>query len=90
MVAIISPPAWSLLTLSSINALPERPGGSLLSTIIVNPNPNSASLLDLPPIATTRMMLERAQALYGLTLTATGALSRAETRAIFGAMADAT
>ncbi|ACA19865.1 hypothetical protein M446_5557 [Methylobacterium sp. 4-46] len=86
MVAIISPPAWSLLTRSSINALLDRPGGSPPSAITIRPDPNSASLLDLPLIATTRMMLERAQVLGGLTLTATGALSRADTRAIFDAI----
>ena len=37
-------------------------------------------------VGTTRLMIQRAQALAGLTLTATGALSRADVRALFDAM----
>ncbi|GJE44357.1 hypothetical protein AEGHOMDF_3545 [Methylobacterium soli] len=40
----------------------------------------------VPLLATTRLLIERAQVCGGLTLTATGALSRADTRAIFDVM----
>ena len=45
-----------------------------------------AEVANVPLVATTRLMIERAQASDGLSLTATGALSRADTRAIFDAL----
>jgi hypothetical protein len=56
------------------------------SGITINPKLEGARLADVPLLASTRLMIERAQALGGLTLTATGALSRADVLAIFDAM----
>lgn len=77
------PPAWSLLKPASIVALVSHSQGRMpealsIRTTLVPP--------DAAIVATTRLMIERAVTVGGLTLTATGALSRADTRAVFDAM----
>jgi hypothetical protein len=79
-------PVWSLLTRQSLDALLERAHSGMPAAITINPELESARLSGMPLIATTGLMIERAQALGGIMLTATGALSRADTRAIFEAM----
>ncbi|CAO4152559.1 hypothetical protein DHODJN_18500 [Methylorubrum extorquens] len=56
------------------------------AAISIAPEVDRASLSGVPLLGTTRLLIERAQALGGLTLTATGALSRTDTRAIFDVM----
>ena len=56
------------------------------AAISVAPDLSGGDIANVPLVATTRLVLERAHALGGLTLTATGALSRTDVRAIFDAM----
>nr|WP_049961876.1 hypothetical protein [Methylobacterium sp. B34] len=56
------------------------------AAIAVAPDLSGDDAANVPLVATTRLMLERAHARGGLTLTATGALSRVDVRAVFDAM----
>ncbi|WP_458441603.1 hypothetical protein [Methylorubrum extorquens] len=86
MSVVDLPPVWSLLTRHSLDALLERADSSMPAAISIAPEFDRASLSGVPLLGTARLLIERAQALGGLTLTATGALSRIDTRAIFDAM----
>lgn len=79
-------PAWSLLTPSGIAGLLARPNGGSPETIRLGSNLDEISAAGMPLLATLSLMLPRAQASGGLTLTATHALSRADTRALFDAL----
>jgi hypothetical protein len=79
-------PAWSLLTPSGIAGLLARPNGGPPETIRLGSNLDATSAAGMPLLATLSLMLARAQASGGLTLTATHALSRADTRALFDAL----
>lgn len=86
MTTLTELPIWTLLRRASLDALLLRRGDTLPVAIAVAPDLSGADVANVPLIATTRLMLERAHALSGLTLTATGTLSRADVRAIFDAM----
>ncbi|MGH1589021.1 hypothetical protein ACRBEV_12460 [Methylobacterium phyllosphaerae] len=75
-------PAWSLLTRSGVAGLLARPNNGPPSTIRLGANLDAISAAEMPLLATLRLMIARAQANGGLTLTATHALSRADTRAV--------
>lgn len=77
------PPAWSLLKPASIVALVSHSKGGMPEALSIRPGLIPA---DTAIVSTTRLMIERAVNEGGLTLTATGALSRADTRAVFDAM----
>ena len=79
-------PAWTLLTRASLDALLVGPDGSMPEALMLHSSLPGAEIANVPLVATTRLMIERAQANDGLSLTATGALSRVDTRAIFDAM----
>ncbi|KAB1077159.1 hypothetical protein [Methylobacterium soli] len=79
-------PAWSLLSRTSLDALLASQGGAAPETIAIQPSVTDIDVGTVPLLATTRLLIERAQVCGGLTLTATGALSRADTRAIFDVM----
>ena len=79
-------PIWTLLIRPSFDALLLGRGEEMPRAITIAPDLDGASVVDTPLLATTRLMIQRAQAPGGLTLTATGALSRADVRAIFDAM----
>ncbi|MGH1589009.1 hypothetical protein ACRBEV_12400 [Methylobacterium phyllosphaerae] len=79
-------PACSLLTPSGIAALLARPNGGPPETIRLGSNLDETSAAEMQLLATLSLMLNRAQASGGLTLTATHALSRADTRALFDAL----
>ncbi len=83
MSEIVSLPAWSLLARSSVAGLLARPNGGPPTTIRLGANLDPISAAGMQMLATTRLMLSRAQTNGGLTLTATHALSRADTRALF-------
>ncbi|MCJ2022099.1 hypothetical protein MKK84_32650 [Methylobacterium sp. E-065] len=53
---------------------------------VITVDATADAAITAPLVGTTRLMIQRAQALAGLTLTATGALSRADVRALFDAM----
>ena len=84
MSTLTHPPVWSLLTHASLDALLELSAGGMPEVITVDATADAAMTASL--VGTTRLMIQRAQALAGLTLTATGALSRADVRALFDAM----
>ncbi|KQO66332.1 hypothetical protein ASF22_20555 [Methylobacterium sp. Leaf87] len=84
MTTLTHPPVWSLLTHASLDALLDRPGRGMPEVIAIDAGGDAA--MAAPLVATTRQMIERAQAHTGLTLTATGALCRADVRAMFDAM----
>lgn len=84
MTTLTHPPVWSLLTHSSLDALLDRPGVGMPEVIAIDAGGDAA--IAAPLVATTRLMIDRAKALSGLTLTATGALSRADVRALFDAL----
>lgn len=86
MTMLAELPAWTLLRRASLDALLLRRGDTLPAAIAVALDHNSNDVAKVPLVATTRLIVERAHALGGLTLTATGALSRADVRAIFDAM----
>ncbi|WP_156647849.1 hypothetical protein [Methylobacterium sp. Leaf87] len=67
-----------------MDSLLDLPGGGMPEVITVDATADHAMAAQL--VGTTRLMIQRAQALAGLTLTATGALSRADVRALFDAM----
>lgn len=85
MTTLADLPIWTLLTRPSLNAL-RCLDRSMPAVISVASGLDTISLANVPLLATTRSMIKRALALGGLTLTATGALSRADVRAIFDAM----
>jgi hypothetical protein len=75
-------PAWSLLTRSGVAGLLARPNNGPPPTIRLGSDLDAISAAEMPLLATLRLMIARAQANGGLTLTATHALSRADTRAV--------
>jgi len=77
-------PAWTLLERKSIAAL-LTPEPRLPSAIQVARTVPPAEVAAAPIIRATRALIEHAQTADGLTLTAGGALSRADTRALFDA-----
>lgn len=79
-------PAWSLLTRSSVAGLLGRPDGGLPPALRLGSNLDAISAARMPLLVTLRLMLARAQETGGLMLTATHALSRADTRALFDAL----
>ncbi|GJE09516.1 hypothetical protein FOHLNKBM_0540 [Methylobacterium longum] len=79
-------PAWSLLTRSGVAGLLARPNNGPPPTIRLGSDLDAISAAEMPLLATLRLMIARAQANGGLTLTATHALSRADTRALFDAL----
>ena len=84
MSTLTHPPVWGLLTHASLDALLELSAGGMPGVITVDATADHA--MAAPRVAITRLMIARAQALAGLTLTATGALSRTDVRALFDAM----
>lgn len=86
MTTLTELPVWTLLRRASQDALLLTRGDTLPAAIAVAPDLNSDDVATVPLVATTRLIVERAHALGGLTLTATGALSRADVRAIFDAV----
>lgn len=86
MTTLTELPVWTLLTRASQDALLLRRGDTLPVAIALAPDISGGDLANVPLVATTRLLLERAHGLGGLTLAATGALSRADVRAIFDAM----
>nr|WP_042672061.1 hypothetical protein [Methylobacterium sp. B34] len=89
MQAMMTPadlPIWAMLTPPSLDALLLGRGQTVPRAITLASDLDSSSVADAPLLTTTRLMIQRAQAIDGLTLTATGALSRADVRAIFDAM----
>jgi len=79
-------PIWAVLTPPSLDALLLGRGQIIPRAITLASNLDGSSVVDTPLLATTRLMIQRAQAIKGLTLTATGALSRADVRALFETM----
>ena len=79
-------PIWTLLTRPSLDALLLNRGQAMPRAITIARDLDGASVIDTPLLALTLLMIQRAQAQGGLTLTATGALSRKDVRAIFDAM----
>lgn len=79
-------PAWSLLTRSGVAGLLARPNNGPPPTIRLGSDLDAISAAEMPLLATLRLMIAHAQANGGLTLTATHALSRADTRALFDAL----
>ncbi|WCS25641.1 hypothetical protein LOK46_02000 [Methylobacterium sp. NMS14P] len=79
-------PIWAMLTPPSLDALLLSSDQNMPRAINFAPDINGSSVADAPLLATTRLMIRRAQGISGLTLTATGALSRADVRALFDAM----
>lgn len=85
MTTLAEPPIWPPLPLPSLEALLSR-DGNMPAAITFAPALDDVSVVEAPLLALTRFLIQRAQALGGLTLTATGALSRADVRAFFGEM----
>ncbi|WP_238192986.1 hypothetical protein [Methylobacterium frigidaeris] len=85
MTTLAELPIWTLLTRPSLEALLSR-DGSMPEAIKIAADLHDVSVADAPLLALTRLMIQRAQALDGLTLTATGALSRIDVRAFFDEM----
>lgn len=79
-------PIWAMLTPPSLDALLLSRGQAMPPAITLAPDLDATSAANAPLLATTRLMIQRAQATDGLTLTTTGALSRADVRALFDAM----
>jgi hypothetical protein len=79
-------PIWAMLTRPSLDALLLRRGEAMPAAITIAPDLYGPSVADAPLLATTRLIIQRAQSVGGLALTATGALSRADVRAMFDAM----
>jgi len=86
MILLADLPIWAMLTPPSLDALLLSRGQAMPRAITLVPDLNGISGADAPLLATTRLMIRRAQGINGLTLTATGALSRADVRALFDAM----
>jgi hypothetical protein len=79
-------PAWSLLTPSGVAGLLARPSGGPPETIRLGPNLDENAAAGMPLLASLSLMLVRAKVNGGLALTATHALSRADTRVLFDAL----
>lgn len=79
-------PAWSLLARSGVAGLLARPDGGPPPAIRLGSDLDANSAAGMPLLATLRLVLARAKANGGLTLTTTHALSRADTRALFDAL----
>lgn len=75
-------PAWTALDRLSISALLTR-GLRVPEALHVAALANPEEIVGVPIIRATRLMIERAQATGGLTLTKGGALSRADVRNLF-------
>lgn len=77
-------PAWTILDRTSLAALltraPRPPGAVQVAAVVP-----AVEIVNVPIIRATRLMIERAQANGGLTLTKGGALSRADVKALFDA-----
>jgi hypothetical protein len=76
-------PAWRLLDREGLHALVETPRRGLPEGIFLTPNRALHEISAVPLVMAARQMIERAAAQGGLPLTAAGALSRADTRALF-------
>ncbi len=76
-------PAWRLLGREAVHALVDAPRHGLPEAIVLTPNraPNEINIA--PLVRAARQVIERAAAQGGLALTATGALSRIDTQALF-------
>lgn len=79
-------PIWAMLTPPSLDALLLGRDQNMPRAITFASDLDGSSVTDAPLLSTTRLMIQRARAIDGLTLTATGALSRADVRALFDAM----
>lgn len=79
-------PIWAMLTPPSLDALLLGRDQVMPRAITLASDLDGSSAADAPLLTTTRLMIQRAQAIDGLTLTATGALSRVDVRALFEAM----
>ena len=86
MTKLTELPVWMLLGPASQDALLLGRGDTLPAAIAIARDLGGDAVANVPLMATTRLMLARARALGGLALTATGALSRADVRAIFDAI----
>ncbi|UYW26436.1 hypothetical protein OKC48_24800 [Methylorubrum extorquens] len=78
MTKLTELPVWMLLGPASQDALLLGRGDTLPAAIAIARDLGGDAVANVPLMATTRLMLERAHALGGLALTATGALSRAD------------
>jgi hypothetical protein len=76
-------PAWRLLDREGLHALVETPRRGLPEGIFLTPNRALYEISVVPLVMAARQVIERAIAQGGLPLTAAGALSRADTRALF-------
>jgi hypothetical protein len=79
-------PAWSLLSRSGVTELLARSNGGPPPVIRLGVDLDASSAAAMPLLATLRLMLARAKSTGGLALTATHALSRADTRSLFDAL----
>src|SRR3712207_6608548 len=75
--------AWKLLDRDSLRALLEVPKQGLPAAVVLTPDHAADALAAIPMLIAVRQMITRAVEQDGLALTATGALSRADTRALF-------
>ncbi|MPR13202.1 hypothetical protein [Microvirga tunisiensis] len=76
-------PAWRLLDREGLHALVDAPRRGLPEGIFLTPNRARREISAVPLVMAARQVIERAAAQGGLPLTAAGALSRADTRALF-------
>ena len=76
-------PAWRLLDRDGLHALVEAPRPGLPEGIFLTSNRALHEISAVPLVKAARQVLGRAVAQDGLTLTTSGALSRADTRALF-------
>jgi hypothetical protein len=76
-------PAWRLLDREGLHALVDAPRRGLPEGIFLTPNRARHEISAVPLVMAARQVMERAAAQGGLPLTAAGALSRADTRALF-------
>ncbi|WP_114948395.1 hypothetical protein [Microvirga calopogonii] len=76
-------PAWRLLNREGLHALVDAPRRGLPEGIFLTPNRALHEINAVPLVMAARQVIERAIAQGGLSLTAAGALSRADTRALF-------
>jgi hypothetical protein len=75
--------AWRLLGREALHALADTPRRGLPKGIFLTPDRAPHEISTVPLIRAARQVIERAVSQGGLALTATGALSRADTRALF-------
>ncbi|WP_407523863.1 hypothetical protein [Methylobacterium oryzisoli] len=78
-------PAWALLSPASVLGLLSQ-GREMPRAISVSSTLTATEVMGGPLLGATRLLIERAITNDGLTLTAGGALSRADTRALFEAL----